>query len=160
MCAVQCALLLSSVEKAELQQCCYCCGSSKSWDSEWKQVKLVGVARRGVGGGEAQYRLPRLGSGGGDVDGYYCHRRHRPMTPPPRPACRRHKLSTIAILNDVRNMMGWVPLRSDYAPWRRRRQHGIALHRRCGGGCYDNTLAPPEGKCKLFPPTLVTPNHL
>ena len=49
------------------------------------------------------------------LGGYYCHRRHRPMTPP-RPACRRHKLSTIAISNDVRNMMGWVPLRSDYVP--------------------------------------------
>ena len=85
-CAVRLALarlLLSSVEKAELQQCCYCCGSSKSWDSEWKQVKLVGVARRGVGGGEAQYRLPRLGSGGGgDVD-CYARRLLLPSPPPP-----------------------------------------------------------------------------
>ena len=48
------------------------------------------------------------------LGGYYCHRRHHPMTP--CPAFCRHKLSTIAILNDVRNMMGWVPLRSDTAP--------------------------------------------
>ena len=75
------------------------------------------------------------------------------MTPPsPRPACRRHKLSTIAILNDVRNMMGWVPLSSDSAE--EQYYDGKAA------AAVTTILWHPEGKCKLFPPTLVTPNHL
>ena len=49
---------------------------------EASKASRGGAARRRVGGGEAQYRLPpRLGSGGGDVD---CYAR-RLLLPSPAP---------------------------------------------------------------------------